>query len=138
MFLRNFSRSVEPEELRPPPWVVTLVLRGLPQDLYVPFWSSDERFLVQSPLFLLALASAMLTSVLHGLFVSSLSLQGLAWGILPLRPGFHGEDAGSPLLLGLRASLYQQYQTRAQLHWETVRSSGTVRFYRAITTPHHL
>ena len=45
MFLRNFSRTVEPEELRTPPWVVTLVLRGLTRDLYVLFWSSDECFL---------------------------------------------------------------------------------------------
>ena len=138
MFLRNFSKAVEPEELRPPPWVVTLVLRGLTRNQYILFWSSDKRFPTQSPLFLLALASATLTSILHVLFVSSLSLQGLAWGVLPLRPGFRGEGAGSPLLLGLRASLYRPYQTQVQSHWETVRSSGTVRFYLAITTPHHL
>ena len=138
VFLRNFSTTVDPEELSPPPWVVTLVLRGLTRDLYVPFWSSDERFLAQSPLFLLALALAKLTGELHILFVSSLSLQGLACGVLPLRPVFPGEGTGSPLLLGLRASLYRPYQTRAQSHWETVRSSGTVRFYLAIMTPHRL
>ena len=138
MFLRNFSKTIKPEKLRLPPWVVTLVLRGLMRDLYVPFRSSDERFLTQSPLFLLALASATLTIVLHVLFVLSLSLLGLPWGALPLHPGFRGKGAGSPLLLGLRASLYRPYQTRAQSRWETVRSSGTVRFYLAITTPHHL
>ena len=138
MFLRHFSKTVEPEELRPPPWVVTLVLRGLTRDLYVPFWSSDECFLAQSLLFLLALASTKLTGVLHVLFVLSLSLQGLAWVVFPLRPGFRGEGAGSPLLLGSRASLYRPYQMQAQSHWETVRSSGTVRFSLAITTPHRL
>ena len=66
------------------------------------------------------------------------SFQGLAWGVLPIRPGFCGEGAGSPLLLGLRASLYRPYQTRTQSHWEIVRSSGMVRFYLGITTPHRL
>ena len=64
-------------------------------------------FLAQSLLFLLALASPRLTGVLHVLFVSSLSLQSLAWVVLPLCPGFRGEGAGSLLLLGLKASLFQ-------------------------------
>ena len=75
LFFRNFSKPVEPTELRYPAGVVTLVLQGLTRDLYVPFWSSDERFLAQSLLFLLALASTRLTRVLHVLFVLSLSLQ---------------------------------------------------------------
>ena len=45
MFLKNFSKTVEPAELRPPLWVVTFVLRDLTRDLYIPFWSSDECFL---------------------------------------------------------------------------------------------
>ena len=46
LFLRNFSKAVEPEKLRPPPWDVTrpsgLVARSVRS-----FWSLYEHFLAQ-------------------------------------------------------------------------------------------
>ena len=73
MFLRNFLKLVEPAELLSPTGVVTLFLQGLARGLYVPFWSSVERFLAPSPLFLLALASSGLTGILHVLRFESLT-----------------------------------------------------------------
>ena len=55
MLIRSFSKSVRPEELHPPAWDVTLVLQSLTQALYEPLRTSDERFLAQKTLFLLAL-----------------------------------------------------------------------------------
>ena len=63
MFLRSFSISVDPVELRPPAWDVALVLQSLTGTPYEPLRTCDERFfcfvfLAQKTLFLLALASA--------------------------------------------------------------------------------
>ena len=58
MLIRSFSKSARPEELRPPPWDLTLVLQSLTRAPYKPLQTSDERFLAQKTLFLLALASA--------------------------------------------------------------------------------
>ena len=58
IWIRSFLKSVRPEELRPVAWVVTLILQGLTQAPYEPLRTSDERFLAQKTLFLLALASA--------------------------------------------------------------------------------
>ena len=47
MFIRSFSKSVKPEELRPPAWDVTLVLQSLTRAPHEPLQTSDERFLAQ-------------------------------------------------------------------------------------------
>ena len=67
MLFRSFSKSVRPEELRPPAWDVTLVLQSLTRAPYEPLRTSDERFLVRKTLFLLALASAKRVGELHAL-----------------------------------------------------------------------
>ena len=41
-----------------------------------------------------------------------------------------------PLLLGLRASLYWSYQTRAHSHWETVGSDAGGQIFLDLMTPH--
>ena len=65
--LRSFSRSVNPVELRPPAWDVSLVLQSLTGAPYEPLQMCDERFLAQKTLFLLALASAKRIGELHAL-----------------------------------------------------------------------
>ena len=65
--LRSFSRSVNPVELRPPAWDVSLVLQGLTGAPYEPLRTCEERFLAQKTLFLLALASAKRIGELHAL-----------------------------------------------------------------------
>ena len=67
MLLRSFVKSARPEELHPPAWDVTLVLQSLTHALYEPLRTSDERFLAQKMLFLLALASAKQVGELHAL-----------------------------------------------------------------------
>ena len=67
MLIRSFSKSVRPEELHPPVWDVTLVLQSLTHAPYEPLRTSDERFLAQKTLFLLALASAKRIGELHAL-----------------------------------------------------------------------
>ena len=65
--LRSFARSVNPVELRPPAWDVSLVLQSLTGAPYEPLWTCEERFLAQKMLFLLALASAKRIGELHAL-----------------------------------------------------------------------
>ena len=67
MLLRSFSRSVNPVELRPPAWDVSLVLQSLTRAPYEPFRTCEERFLAQKTLFLLAHASAKRFGELHAL-----------------------------------------------------------------------
>ena len=67
MLLRNFARSVEPVELHPPAWDVSLVLQSLTGAPYEPLRTCEERFLAQKMLFLLALASAKRIGELHAL-----------------------------------------------------------------------
>ena len=50
MFLRSFSRSVDPFELRPPAWDVDLVLQSLTGAPYEPLRTCDESFLAQKTL----------------------------------------------------------------------------------------
>ena len=73
MLIRSFSKSVRPKELRPPAWDVTLVLQSLTGAPYEPLRTSDERFLSQKMLFLLALASAKRIGELHALRIVSLT-----------------------------------------------------------------
>ena len=65
--LRSFARSVNPVELRPPAWDVSLVLQSLTGAPYEPLRTCEERFLAQKTLFLLALASANRIGELHAL-----------------------------------------------------------------------
>ena len=65
--LRSFARSVNPVELRPPAWDVSLVLQSLTGAPYEPLRMCEERFLAQKTLFLLALASAKRIGELHAL-----------------------------------------------------------------------
>ena len=65
MLLRSFSRSVNPVELCPPAWDVSLVLQRLTGAPYEPLRTCEERFLAQKMLFLLALASAKRIGELH-------------------------------------------------------------------------
>ena len=65
--LRSFARSVNPVELRPPAWDVSLVLQSLTGAPYEPLRTCEERFLAQKMLFLLALASAKCIGELHAL-----------------------------------------------------------------------
>ena len=67
MLLSSFSRSVDPVELRPSAWDVSLVLQSLTGAPYEPLRTCDERFLCQKTLFLLALASAKRIGELHAL-----------------------------------------------------------------------
>ena len=65
--LRSFARSVNPVELRPPAWDVSLVLQSLTGAPYEPLQTCEERFLAQKTLFLLALASDKCIGELHAL-----------------------------------------------------------------------
>ena len=76
MLLRNFARSVDPVELRPPVWDVSLVLQSLTGAPYEPLRTCEERFLAQKTLLLLALASAKRIGELYDLSYS-LSYQEL-------------------------------------------------------------
>ena len=67
MLLRSFARSVNPVELRPPAWDVSLVLQSLTGALYEPLRTCEERFVAQEALFLPALASAKRIGELHAL-----------------------------------------------------------------------
>ena len=66
MLLRSFSRSVDPVELRPPAWDVSLALQSLTGAPYEPLRTCEEHFLAQK-IFLLALASAKRIGELHAL-----------------------------------------------------------------------
>ena len=65
--LRSFARSVNPVELRPPAWDVSLVLQSLTGAPYEPLRTCEKHFLAQKTLFLLALASAKRIGELHAL-----------------------------------------------------------------------
>ena len=65
MLITSFSKSVRPGELCPPAWDVTLVLQSLTRAPYEPLRTSDEGFLAQKMLFLLAIASAKRIGELH-------------------------------------------------------------------------
>ena len=111
MLLRSFSRSVDPVELRPPAWDISLVLQSLTGAPYEPLRTCKERFLAQKTLFLLALASAKRIGEVHALSYRVSHSRG--WGEVSFSfvPGFVAKTQ-DPLLLGLRAFLYRPYQMR--------------------------
>ena len=113
MLLRSFLRSVNPVELRPPAWDVSLVVQSLTGAPYEPLRTCEERFLAQKTLFLLALASAKRIGELHALSYRVSHSRG--WGEVSFSfvPGFVAKtQIPPPLLLGLRALLYWPYQMR--------------------------
>ena len=88
MLLRSFSRSVNPVELRPPAWDISLVLQSLNGAQYEPLRTCEERFLAQKMLFLLAVASAKRIGELHALSYRVSHSRG--WGEVSFSfvPGF--------------------------------------------------
>ena len=106
--LRSFARSVNPVELRPPAWDVSLVLQSLTGAPYEPLRTCEERFLAQKTLFLLALASAKRIGELHALSYRVSHTRD--WGEVSFTfvTGFVAKTQDPfPLLLGLRAFQYR-------------------------------
>ena len=109
--LRSFSRSVNPVELRPPAWDISLVLQSLTGAPYEPLRTCEERFLAQKTLFLLSVSVSSMLCRIESLIPGTgvrfpLLLSLVLWPRLriPL-----------PLLLGLRAFQYRPYQTRERI-----------------------
>ena len=88
VLLRSVSRSVDPVELRPPAWDLSLVLQSLTGAPYEPLRTCDERFLAQKTLFLLALASAKRIGELHALSYRVSNSRGWAEVSFSFVPGF--------------------------------------------------
>ena len=111
--LRSFSRSVNPVELRPPAWDVSLVLQSLTGGPYEPLRTCEERFLLQKTLFLLALAllSVSVSSTLCRI-ESLIPGTGVRFPFLLSLVLWPRLRIPLPLLLGLRAFQYRPYQTR--------------------------
>ena len=112
MLLRNFSRSLDPVELRPRAWDVALVLQSLTGTLYEPLRECNERFLAQKTLFLLALASAKHIGELHALSYRVSHWARLRFPFLSSRASWQRLRIPLPLLFSFRALLYRPYQTR--------------------------
>ena len=111
--LRSFSRSVNPVELRPPAWDVSLVLQSLTEAPYEPLRTCEERFLAQKTLFLLALPRlSVLVSYTLCRTESLIPGTGVRFLLLLSRVSWPRLRIPLPLLLGLRAFLYRPYQTR--------------------------
>ena len=106
--LRSFARSVNPVELRPPAWDVSLVLQSLTGAPYEPLRTCEERFLAQKTLFLLALASAKRIGELHALSYreSLIPGTGVRFPLLLSRVLWPRLRIPLPLLLGLKALQY--------------------------------
>ena len=106
--LRSFARSVNPVELRPPAWDVSLVLQSLTGAPYEPLRTCEERFLAQKTLFLLALASAKCIGELHALsYRVSHTRTGVRFPLLLSLVSWPRLRIPLPLLLGLRALQYR-------------------------------
>ena len=67
MLMRSFAKSSSPQEIRPPEWDVTLVLRSLTKAPYEPLRQASLREVTLKASFLLALASAKRIGELHGI-----------------------------------------------------------------------
>ena len=88
MLLRSFLRSVNPVELLPPAWDVSLVLQSSTGAPYEPLRTCEEHFLAQETLFLLVLASAKRIGELHSMSYRVSHSRG--WGEVSFSfvPGF--------------------------------------------------
>ena len=114
--LRSFARSVNPVELRPPAWDVSLVLQSLTGAPYEPLRTCEERFLAQKTLFLLVLASAKRIDELHALsFESLIPGTGVRFPLLLSLVLWPRLRIPLPLLLSLKALQYRPYQTRERI-----------------------
>ena len=114
--LRSFARSVNPVELHPPGWDVSLVLQSLTGAPYEPLRTCEERFLARKrssywplPRLSVSVSSTLcrIESLIPGTGVRfPLLLSLVLWPRLriPL-----------PLLLGLKAFHYRPYQTRERI-----------------------
>ena len=114
--LRSFARSVNPVELRPPAWDVSLVLQSLTGAPYEPLRTCEERFLAQKTLFLLALASAKRIGELHALSYRVSHTRD--WGEVSFAfvTGFVAKTQDpSSLAPRLKALQYRPYQTRERI-----------------------
>ena len=67
MLMRSFAKSSSPQEIRPPEWDVTLVLRFLKGAPFEPLRQASLRDVTLKTVFLLALASAKRIGELHGI-----------------------------------------------------------------------
>ena len=67
MLFRSLAKTCHPQDLHPPAWDVALVLQSLTNQPYEPMRETEERFLAQKTLFLVALASAKRVGELHAL-----------------------------------------------------------------------
>ena len=88
MLFRSFSRFMNPVELRPPAWDVSLVLQSLTGAPYEPLRTWEERFLAQIKHFLLALASAKRIGELHALSYRVSHSRGWSEVSFSFVPGF--------------------------------------------------
>ena len=88
LLLRSFSRSMDPVELRPPAWDVSVVLQSLTGAPYEPLRTCEERFLAQKTLFLLALALAKRIGELHALSYRVSHTRGWSEVSFSFVPGF--------------------------------------------------
>ena len=116
MLIRSFSKSVRPEELQPPAWDVTLIPQSLTRAPYEPLQTSDERFLAQKTLFLLALARLSgLVNFTPFRIVSLTPGTGARFLSPSLQVLWQRRRIPPPLLLSFRDLLCRPYQTRAQI-----------------------
>ena len=107
--LRSFARSVNPVELRPPAWDVSLVLQSLCGRVRSVFWPRKRSSYWPLPLLSVSVSSTLcrIESLIPGTGVRfPLLLSLVLWPRLriPL-----------PLLLGLKALQYRPYQTRERI-----------------------
>ena len=114
--LRSFSRSVNPVELRPPAWDVSLVLQSLSGAPYEPLRTCDERFLAQkrSSSWPLPRLSVSVSSTLCRI-ESLIPGTGVRFPLLLSRVSWPRLRIPLPLLLGLKALQYRPYQTRERI-----------------------
>ena len=112
--LRSFAISVNPVELRPPAWDVSLVLQSLTGAPYEPLRTCEECFLAQKTLFLLALLSVSVSSTLCRI-ESLIPGTGVRFPLLLSLVLWPRLRIPLPLLLGLRAFQYRPYQTRERI-----------------------
>ena len=113
MLLRSFSRSVNPVELRPPAWDISLVLQSLTGAPYEPLRTCEERFLAQKtfsywPLPRLSVSVSSTLCRTESLIPGT----GVRFPFLLSRVSWPRLRIPLPLLLSLRAFLYRPYQTR--------------------------
>ena len=113
--LRSFARSVNPVELRPPAWDVSLVLQSLTRAPYEPLRTCEERFLrKRSSYWPLPRLSVSVSSTLCRI-ESLIPGTGVRFPLLLSLVLWPRLRIPLPLLLGLKALQYRPYQTRERI-----------------------